>query len=169
MPILRRDHGSALSVVTCTHSNIGRFESSLRRRLKPRSSEISAADWRGVKRQARCPSCSSSIFPTTAQSVSFKNGWSPAVSKRDLSALYAISWQDYRLRSDTSSFKTTPKPMKQSISSTARGCATKLFGSRRLFKQPASHGAGWSEGRHNLPKPRRAISGNNPEHSQSRT
>jgi len=42
MPILRRDHGSALSVVTCTHSNIGRFESSLRRRLKPRSSEISA-------------------------------------------------------------------------------------------------------------------------------
>src|SRR5437667_10541443 len=42
MPILRRDHGNALSVVTCTHSNIGRFESSLRRRLKPRSSEISA-------------------------------------------------------------------------------------------------------------------------------
>jgi len=42
MPMLRRDHGSALSVVTYTHSNIGRFESSLRRRLKPRSSEISA-------------------------------------------------------------------------------------------------------------------------------
>src|SRR5205809_7059465 len=45
MLILRRDHGSALSVVTCTHSNIGRFESSLRRRLKPRSSEISAGRW----------------------------------------------------------------------------------------------------------------------------
>src|SRR5437879_2463507 len=48
MPMLRRDHGSALSVVTYTHSNIGRFESSLRRRLKPRSSEISAgrSAWR---------------------------------------------------------------------------------------------------------------------------
>src|SRR5437762_14370438 len=55
MPILRRDHGSALSVVTCTHSNIGRFESSLRRRLKPRSSEISAGRLAWRKEASKMP------------------------------------------------------------------------------------------------------------------
>src|SRR5438132_7187330 len=44
MPILKREHGNVLSAVTYIPSSIGRFESSRRRRRKPRNSAIPAAD-----------------------------------------------------------------------------------------------------------------------------
>src|SRR5438046_7789145 len=44
MPIPKREHGNVLSAVTYIPYSIGRFESSRRRRRKPRNSAIPAAD-----------------------------------------------------------------------------------------------------------------------------